>query len=380
MKKILIFLIFTLLPHLVFAQITLKQKIGQMLIIGFRGTELKPADPIVNSLLKQEISGVVLFDYDFPSKTFDRNVKNPTQLRHLTEQLQFYSKKAADRHHNDFYPLFIGIDYEGGYVTRLEEKYGFPKTLSAKRLGKLPLTKVSQFANQMAHTLKTEKINLNFSPVVDVDVNPDNPIIGKKERSFSSDPQQVSRDAEVFTKSFYDHNILCTYKHFPGHGSATTDSHLGFVDITDTWRPYELEPYRQLLNKPKSCQLVMIGHLVNRHLADSPAYPASLSKKMITGLLRRQLHFNGVIITDDLQMKAISNNYGLAEAVRLAINAGADLLVFANEIADKPQDPKEIIDMIYFDVKSGRISEKMIDNAYIRIMRLKKWLRTNVLS
>lgn len=354
----------------------LKEKIGQMLIIGFKGMELKPNDAIVKAILAQRIGGVILFDYDFQTKTYQHNIQSPEQLKHLTQQLQAYAQKAALKDENDLTPLFIGVDNEGGKVNRLKENYGFAKTLSAAEIGRGSLEQAKHYAKQMAETLKAEGININFAPVIDVNVNPDNPVIGKLGRSFSDDAQKVAEYAAIFAKAYHDHGILCAYKHFPGHGSSTEDTHAGFVDVTKTWQEYELAPYKQLLQQANGCPMVMTAHVVHYGL-DQKGYPASISAAMTKGLLRDKLHFNGVVITDDLQMKAIVDNYGLADAVRHAVNAGADILVFGNQLVSAPQDPNQIVEMIYQDVKIGKISESRINEAFERIMKLKQQLRKN---
>ncbi|HDS3837885.1 TPA: glycoside hydrolase family 3 protein, partial [Legionella pneumophila] len=201
--------------------------------------------------------------------------------------------------------------------------------------------------------------------------NPDNPIIGKKDRSFSSIPEIVTQYAQLYTEQFIKHQIHCSYKHFPGHGSSLSDSHLGFVDISDTWSEQELIPFLQLLSQPNHCDMVMIAHIVNRKL-DMTGLPASLSYQIINGLLRRDLKFDGVVITDDMQMKAITNYYGLETAVTLSINAGADMLIFGNQLVEKFQDSTEIIDMIEQKVRSGEISEQRINEAYQRIVKMKR--------
>lgn len=353
-------------------EVSLKQKIGQMLMLGFKGIELHPYDPIVQAILKQQIGGVILFDYDKPTNTFSRNIQNPTQLANLTQQLQNYSQQAA-KNNKAVYPLLIAIDYEGGQVNRLKESYGFPKALSAQEMGQGSYQQAKQYAQTMAATLKQSGINLNLAPVVDINVNPNNPIIGKLGRSFSSDPQQVIFEAAIFSKIYQDNHIACTYKHFPGHGSSTADTHLGFVDITATWQAAELLPYTTLLKENYHCPIVMTGHVVHTGL-DSQSLPASLSKAITTNLLRQQLNFQGVIITDDLQMRAITDYYGLNDAVILAINAGADILVFANQQVSVAQDPSTLVDMIYQAVRTGLIPENRIIEAYQHITLLKQWL------
>jgi len=347
--------------------VTLKDKIGQLLIVGFKGTELNPKNPIVQAILEKYISGVILFDYNFQTKTYQHNIKNPQQLQNLTQELQKYAQQAET-----LLPLLIGIDYEGGKVNRLKETYGFPKTLSAAEIGLGTDEQAVHYAQQMAKTLKDSGINLNFAPVLDINNNPTNPIIGKLDRSFSEDPKKISHFARIFSSVHQANKIISTYKHFPGHGSSTGDTHKGFVDITDTWKEYELEPYIELMRNQNSNNyfMIMTSHVVHRGL-DSQGYPASLSERITTELLRKKLNFQGVVITDDLQMKAIADHYGLEETVVLAINAGADLLVFGNQLVAEPVDPKKIVDIIYRAIIMGKISENRIDESYQRITKLK---------
>ena len=342
-----------------------------MLLIGFNGTTLKPDDAIVQAILAQQIGGVILFDYDVQTKTYNHNIKNPSQLKQLTQQLQDYTKQAAHNNKNQLSPLFIGIDYEGGAVNRLKEEYGFPNAPFAAGIGHATEEVAYQYAQRMAETLNNAGINMNFSPVLDVNINRDNPIIGRLGRSFSGDPEKVADFAAIFSKAYQDHGILCVYKHFPGHGSSTGDTHIGFVDVTKTWRQQELLPYKILLQQPYACPMVMTAHVIHRGL-DSKGYPASISAAMTKKLLRDTLHFHGVVITDDLQMKAITQNYKLTDVIRLAVNAGADILVFGNQLVAASENPQKIVDMIYEDVRSGKIAERRINEAYKRIMRLKK--------
>ena len=351
---------------------TLKEKIGQMLMLGFKGTTLTDQDAIVKAIMAQEVGGVILFDYDFATKSYHHNIESPEQLKMLTHSLQDYAKKAAKKHGNQLSPLLIALDYEGGKVTRLKENQGFPKTMSAAEIAQFSDPEITRYAEMMANTLKQEGINVNFAPVVDVNINPNNPIIGHLGRSFSNDPQKVIHDAAIFSGAFKKAGVLCAYKHFPGHGSATGDTHEGFVDVTSTWQQSELLPYETLLHDDEACPMVMTAHVVHSGL-DRNAYPASLSADIVQKILRDKIKFQGVVITDDLQMKAITDHYNLREAVRLAVNAGADIMIFGNQL-QSAQDPKQIVDMIYDDVKAGLISVKRIEESYQRIVRLKKRL------
>lgn len=355
-------------------QISLEQKIGQMLMIGFNGTKLNANDTIVKNILSQQVGGVILYEKDSKTKGLV-NIADPAQLKKLTTQLQGYAAIAAKRNHNKIIPLLIGIDYEGGKIPNLVAAKGFPTIITAAEIGKGDTDQARRYANTMAETLQKAGVNLDFAPVVDLNINPKNPIIGKYERSYSADPKQVTKFARIFSDAFYDHRILCTYKHFPGHGSSTADTHVGFADVTKTWSKIELDPYKDLLNTPKSCQLVMVAHVINKKL-DRAGYPASLSYPITTELLRQQLKFKGVIITDDLQMAAISDNYDIPTRLKLAINAGADILIFGNQLVATPEGVKEVIAMIVKEVNLGHISRQRIEDSYQRIMQLKAFLQT----
>lgn len=355
------------------SEVSLRDKIGQMLLIGFDGKKINAKSPIVKTIEENNIGGVILFDYNYHTNTFDKNIESPEQVKRLNHELQYYAEQGNLQHHRMQLPLLISVDYEGGQVNRLGEQYGFPPTLSAAEVGKRGIKEAESTAKSMSQTLKKTEFNLDFAPELDVNVNPDNPVIGKKDRSFSSDPKQVTRFARIYTHHFLNQRIQCAYKHFPGHGSSTKDSHLGFVDVTETWHPYELEPFTRLINSNETCGVVMTAHIVNRQL-DRSGLPATLSHKILTDLLRNQLHFKGVIITDDMQMKAISENYGLEQALVLAINAGADMLIFGNNLSVPEQNPAQVIDIIEAKVQSGKISQQRINEAYQHIVTLKKSL------
>lgn len=352
---------------------SLQQQLGQLLMVGFHGIELHDNDPIVQDILAQRIGGVVLYAKDQQTKQI-RNIKDPQQLAALTRQLQQYALQAAHNHHNDLYPLLIAVDYEGGQIVNLKPEMGFPVTQPAAELGQYSPDKIKQAAEQMALTLKQAGINFDFAPVLDVNVNPQNPIIAKYGRSFSSNPQQVATDAAIFSKAFRDQHILCAYKHFPGHGSSTADSHLGLVDISKTWQRAELIPYQQLSQNKDVCDFVMTGHLVN-HVLDPQDYPATLSHAMTTDLLRQQVGFKGLVITDDLQMGAIDAHYDVTTRVRLALQAGADMLLFSNQLVKTPQDTQELLSIMQQQVQSGAIPSAQVGQSYQRIVQLKRGLK-----
>lgn len=345
------------------SEASLDQKIGQMLIIGFRGFEAPSQHPISQAIKKYHIGGVVLFDYDVPTKSPVRNIQSPSQLKSLNRQLQSYAK----------IPLFITVDQEGGKVARLKQGLGFPQSVSAEYLGKLNNTDSTQYyAKKTARTLKEIGINTNLAPVIDVNINPENPVIGSLNRSFSANPETVAKHAKIYIDGLHKYNIITTLKHFPGHGSSEDDSHKGIVDVTKTWQKKELNPYKELINSGKT-DIIMTAHIYNENLDST--YPATLSKPIITGILRDSLAFKGVIMSDDMQMGAIRKYYGLKESIKLSLQAGVDILVFANnsifdvDIAAKAHRIiKELID-------EGALSEERITESYKRIMQLKKGIQ-----
>ena len=202
--------------------------------------------------------------------------------------------------------------------------------------------------------------------MVDLDVEPANPVIGGLERSFSADPDVVTRHAAEVVKAHRERGVLTCLKHFPGHGSSRADSHLGFTDVTESWSRKELEPYARLIGA-RLCDSVMTAHIFNAAL--DPDLPATLSTKVITGLLREGMAYDGPVISDDMQMKAISANFGLEDAVLKAVDAGVDILVFANNSVFDPDIAASAIGIIRQAVRAGKIGEERIDRSYSRITR-----------
>lgn len=339
--------------------VDLDTKIGQMLMLGFRGYALTPDSPIVADLRDRKIGSVVLFQYDSELGKFERNIESADQLRALNASLQALSST----------PLLISIDQEGGIISRLNERNGFPATHSQKYYGDQNDPALTRSAAETTGALLRDLgINWNLAPVVDVDVNPNNPIIAKYERSFSADPAVVTAQAAAEIEGFHAEGVLTTLKHFPGHGSSTGDSHQGFVDVTTTWQESELEPYRNLIQMGLA-DAVMTAHIFNSNL--DPKYPATLSHNIITGILREQLGYDGVVVSDDMQMGAIRNDYGYEQAVELAILAGVDILAIANNLVYDPEIGVKTVNIIRGLVRDGKISPERIDQSYQRIMRLK---------
>ncbi len=344
---------------------SLRTKLAQMVLVGFRGTVLAADNPILADIQGLGIGGVALFSYDVALHNAVRNVESPRQVAALTAGLRRYAAQ----------PLMIAIDQEGGKVARLDEKHGFPPTQSAQELGaRGDPAHTFAAASKMARTLKAAGINHNFAPVVDLNTYPDSPAIGRIGRSFSADPDVVAAQAEAFIRAHWEQGITTTLKHFPGHGSSRGDTHLGFVDVTDTWQPAELEPYRRLIARGLA-DTVMTAHVLNGQLDKDVV--ATLSKLTITGVLRQQLGFDGVVFTDDMQMGAIAGNYGFEEAVVRAVEAGVDVVAIANNIAFDPNIAAMAIDTLASAVARGRLTESRIDESYRRIMALKaRWAKT----
>ncbi len=341
--------------------LSLEDAVGQMLLMGFRGETL---DDETKAMLKEIAPGaVILFDYDGPSGGEQvRNIVSPEQLMALTAAMQ----QASER------PLLIAIDAEGGFVNRLKADYGFEVQLpSHLKLGEGTPSQTASLAGASARQLSDLGINWNLAPVVDVNVFPDSPAIGYWERSFSDDPDAVADHAAAFARAHHDHGVVSTLKHFPGHGSAVGDTHLGVTDVTDSFiRDDELAPYRQLIEDGYD-DVVMTAHVVNRNL-DPSARPATLSRPIVTDLLRGELDFDGVILSDDMQMGAILEEYSLETAAIEAIKAGVDIILIANQNTYDMDHVQRIKAAIIAAVEQREISRQRINESVERILALKR--------
>ncbi len=351
-------------PHVpVQDPVDLDTMIGQMLMVGFRGYEVRDSDAIARDIRERHLGSVILFDYDVALHRPRRNIASPAQVKQLTANLRGY----AD------IPLLVAIDQEGGRVARLQEKYGFPASRSAAKLGEQNSPDITRQAGVLTgKTLAEAGINWDLAPVVDVNTNPDCPVIGKLERSFSEDPEKVALQAGAFIDGLHSSNILSCLKHFPGHGSSRADSHLGLTDVTTTWSREELIPYQRLIARG-TCDAVMTAHIFNARL--DPEFPATLSPAILQGVLRDRLGFTGVVLTDDMQMGAITKNYGFKQSIARAIRAGADILVFGNNLHYDPDITAKVIENIKNMIAEGTLSRDRIRLSYDRIMQLKTKLQ-----
>ncbi|MCF7911369.1 MAG: glycoside hydrolase family 3 [Candidatus Cloacimonetes bacterium] len=321
-----------------------------MLIVGFSGSVPDSNPAFLESLNKYNPGGVVLYN---------RNISSPTQLHNLISYLQDHSST----------PLFIATDQEGGQVARLNPQNGFPEIASARAIGNINrISETSLWAETIARNLAEQGINLNLAPVLDLDLEFSSPAIGKFHRSFSHLPQIVTEHARIFCQTMNRYKIYNCLKHFPGHGSATTDTHSSTADVTASWNPAELEPYQKLISE-NAADMIMVSHVINRNY--DKLYPASLSSAIISDLLRDRMGWQGIVITDDLQMNAISKYYSLAESLRLAILAGNDLLLFGNTRSSNQVTISQLLGIINQLVLSGEIPQSLIERSNQRIRQLK---------
>lgn len=341
--------------------------IGQMLMVGFLGSSERDPGVVAvrDQLSKGIVGGVVLYP---------DNIGTTDALRALTAFLR--NAKSSPR-------PFIAVDQEGGHVQRLTRRNGYRYFPSALSVGRNPsyasLDNAVKLYSTMAEQLAHAGFNLNFGPVVDLNLNPSNPVIGQRQRSYGADPAVVAMLARAFITAHREANIVTVAKHFPGHGSSRVDSHKSLADISGSWEESELEPYR-ILAKDGMLDAVMIGHLYHPRFSDGAKLPASLSGRAVKALRAKgYIGFDGVVVSDDLEMGAVSD-YSLEERVVKAINAGTDLLVFSNvHLRDTELGPK-LHAIIAEAVRDGRISRMRIEKAYGKIMLLKRRLAQKDLS
>lgn len=337
--------------------IPLKEKVARMLIIGFRGTEINDNSPVVVDIKQRKVGGIILFEHNITP--VEKKLNSMERLKTMCTKI----KDLAD------YPIIISIDQEGGKVNRLKTKYGFERTVTQEYLGKLDCEDSTRYYSGVtAQQLKDMGLNTNFTPCVDVNVNINCPVIAKFGRSFSSDEHKVIEHGEYVIDEHNSRGVITAIKHFPGHGSSTVDSHEGYTDVTNTWQEIELEPFKALLSD-ESQNMVMISHVFNKNIDDE--YPATLSEKTINGLLRYEIGWDGIVITDDMHMKAITDHYSLKESLTLTINAGTDMIILSSNIPGNTEPiSQQAIDAILEQIEAGVISEERINESFNRINKL----------
>lgn len=324
---------------------TTEEKVGQLFMVGFNGYEMD--ENIFNLIATYHIGGICYFS---------RNLKNSKQVRQLSEKLQSYTK-------TDF-PLFLAVDQEGGLVNRItNDVVTSPPALALGAIDNRVYTR--RIAEAVASDLQRIGINMNFGPVADINNNPLNPVIGT--RSFGEDIKKVSKMVQDTIAGYERHDLIPSIKHFPGHGDTAVDSHLDVPIMTHSVEKLfevELVPFIKAIEN--GVDSVMVSHL--KYLTLDEEHMATLSEAIVTDLLRKQLQYKGVVITDCMEMDAIGNNYSIEEAAIQAIQAGVDI-VLVSHTYDKQ---RRAIDAVIQAVKSGIIPESRIDESFIRILYLKK--------
>lgn len=330
----------------------LARRVAAILIVGFRGMRLADAPWVKTAITRDGLGGVILFDRDQLTGRA-RNVASPAQVAALTAELRDAAGAAG---------LLIGVDQEGGVVTRFSPAHGFPAVASEATVGAGTVTAARTWARTIATTVAGAGCNFDFAPVVDLDVNPSNPAIGALGRAFSADPDVVVQMAGIELDALRLAGVHAAAKHFPGLGSASVNTDFGVADVTKTWSRTELEPYRRLAAAGK-LDSVMVGHVVNGQI--DAKLPASLSPATLA-LLRGDVGFDGPAVTDDLQAAAITRRFGADEAVLLALEAGEDLLLFANQQVYDAGIVRHVVDVVVAAVAHGRLSADQIDRAWAR--------------
>lgn len=328
------------------ANMTLDEKIGQLMMVGVDGEKF--SNDMNDLIQKEKVGGIILLP---------KNISSAEQTVQLLNDL----KKANEV--NDI-PLFLSVDEEGGTISRLPNEFdGLPTTREIGSMNDPDFSyEVGQF---LAEQVKSFGYNMNMAPVLDVDSNPDNPVIG--DRSFGSDAKIVANLGIATMKGMQEGKVISVVKHFPGHGDTSVDSHssLPILDAgLERLRSLELIPFKKAIEE--GADAVMTAHILFPKI-DS-AHPATLSHKVITGILRDELQFDGVVITDDLTMGAIRTSYSAGQAAVRAFLAGHDILLICHEYDNYYM----AIQAMKEAVTSGRITEEQVDESVKRILKLKE--------
>lgn len=340
----------------VLGKMSLREKVGQLFIVRPEAlaensnAETAPAtdrvdDAVISRIEEYPVGGIALFS---------RNITSAEQLPMFISDLQSSSK----------YPLFIAVDEEGGRVARIaiSDFFNVASYKSMEDIGKSgDASKAEEVGRQIGSYLKELGFNLDFAPVADTNTNPQNIVIG--DRSYGSDPALVARMVSAQLDGMHDSGIMGTLKHFPGHGDTKDDTHSGYVSIEKTWdelKECELVPFITALPK---ADMVMVSHITAVNVT-SDKLPTSMSETMITGKLRNELGYDGVIITDAMAMGAVADNYTSAEAAVTAVKAGVDIVLM-------PQNLDEAFNGVMNAVTDGEISMERLDESVLRILKMK---------
>lgn len=336
---------------------TLEQMAGQMIIVGFQGDDAsdKSVKAVAAEIASGDLGGVMYL------KT---NVKTLKAVKAMN---------AAFRAASPGLPPFITLDQEGGAVERLTADVGFEELPNAATIAANDSPAEAEAVyGKMARSIAALGFTVNFGPVADLAVNPKNAVIAKFGRAFGKTAKTVAAYDGAFIDAHHAAGLLTSLKHFPGHGSSTADSHEGFVDISKTWDATELDPYKTLFGHGYA-DFVMIGHLYHADYAGSgkTKLPASLSPEWIEGVLRGQLGFSGVVISDDLEMGAIRKQFDLHDTVVRAVNAGVDVLLFSNTADYSAGLADKVRGILVAEAEADPAFRARIEASYARIVALK---------
>ncbi|WP_158541643.1 glycoside hydrolase family 3 protein [Pelagibacterium lacus] len=357
-RRFLLALVLIIAPGGLHAQ-SIEDMAGQMIMLGFNGDAVTDAGvrAVREQIGRGEIGGVMYLR---------TNVASLPAIRSINGAL------VAAR---PWLPPFIALDQEGGQIERLTRAVGFAEIPSAAAVARQGPEAARAIYAELGRNLAREGFNVNFGPVVDLDLNPANPIIARYERAYGSDAETVTAFARAFIEGHHAAGMGTALKHFPGHGSSTGDTHDGFVDVTEVWQESELDPYRALIGAGLA-DMIMVAHLFNAEWQDGDALqlPASLSPHWIAGVLRGELGFEGVVISDDLEMGAIRSRFDLEETVVRAVAAGNDILLFSNTVAYDPELGTEIHAILVEKAGEDPRFASLIEASYGRIIALKRRL------
>lgn len=335
------------------AEMTLEEKVGQLFMVHFN-------EPYISSTLETQIKemhvgGIILFP---------PNIESPLQVATLIDDAQRLNIESGSN-----IPLFVAVDQEGWPISRLNA--GFTVTPSNMALGATGSISDSVKAAQItAQELSQIGVNMNLAPVLDVNSNASNPVIGL--RSFGADPEAVADLGAAVINTYQENGILATGKHFPGHGNTSFDSHFTLStsnhSLDELWQE-ELFPFQRAIAEDVS--VIMTAHVSYPALDDRPGIPATLSKPILSDLLRIEMQYRGLIATDSLGMGALDQQYGVITASLMAFDAGVDLLMYGNDRGHEPLEANDVYNLILLKVKQGEISETRVDESVRRILEAK---------
>lgn len=335
---------------------SVEEMAGAMIMVGFHGT--RAPESVLKAVSEGRLGGVILFDKGRKKGDF-YNVESPAQLRRLIVSLQSASPRT----------LLVAVDQEGGKVCRLKPERGFFALPSADLMGRMSEEEVRVLGFKAGTEMAELGINVDLAPVVDLRRSRQSPGLGNAGRLFGSGSDQVTRQALAFADGLREAGVLPALKHFPGLGSASKDSHLDLPDVTKTWTEEELLPYVEAFQRDWP-GMVLVAHVYHRGL--DAHLPSSLSPEVVNGLLRRRLGWNGVVVSDDLQMGAVAKGRSLEETVRLAVRAGNDILLFGNNLSYDPDLHDKVFQALMHLVNTGVVSRERLEESWRRIEAMKR--------